>query len=76
MSTNTSARRFGELLRLYRQAAGFSQQIGGNTGYIIHPDEILADNFTLLVLGRTNVPSPRILKEMENVFQRQATLKR
>ena len=29
----------------------FHRQIGGNTGYIIHPDEILADNFAILVTG-------------------------
>lgn len=29
----------------------FHRQIGRNTGYIIHPEEILADNFALLVTG-------------------------
>ena len=29
----------------------FHRQIGANTGYIIHPDEILADNFVILVTG-------------------------
>jgi hypothetical protein len=31
--------------------ADFHRQIGGNTGYIIHPEEILADNFASLVTG-------------------------
>lgn len=31
----------------------FHRQIGRNTGYILHPDEILADNFALLVTGET-----------------------
>ena len=29
----------------------FHRQIGSNTGYIIHPEEILADNFAALVTG-------------------------
>lgn len=32
-----------------------------NTGYIIHPEEILAENFRLLVLGHTEVPSPEVM---------------
>lgn len=33
------------------QLPDFFQQIGDNTNYIIHPDEILADNFVLLALA-------------------------
>jgi len=33
------------------QNPDFARQIGRNTGYIIHPEEILADNFSLLVTG-------------------------
>ena len=29
--------------------SNFFEQIGHNTGYIIHPDEILADNFVFLI---------------------------
>jgi len=32
---------------------GFFAIIGDNTNYIIHPDEILADNFVLLLLSKT-----------------------
>lgn len=42
----------------------FARQIGKNTNYIVHPDEILADNFVLLAGGRKEVPTPRILEEM------------
>jgi hypothetical protein len=31
------------------QSSDFQRQIGRNTGYIIHPEEILADNFSLIV---------------------------
>ena len=47
---------------------GFFEQIGSNTPYIIHPEEILADNFALLVLNQKDVPSPEILTEMQSVF--------
>lgn len=46
----------------------FARQIGGNTGYIIHPDEILAENFALLVEGKRNVPTPAILDAMESLL--------
>ena len=51
-----------------QSVSGFFEQIGRNTDYIIHPDEILAVNFTLLVNGNTNVPSPRILTELKRVL--------
>lgn len=43
------------------EAGGFMEQIGRNTGYVIHPDEVLADNFVILVQGRKEVPSPETL---------------
>jgi hypothetical protein len=42
--------------------------IGLNTRYIIHPEEILADNFVLLVRGERNVRTPKILDELERVL--------
>ena len=48
--------------------SGFFEQVGRNTGYIIHPEEILADNFALLILEGTTVPSPDILKKMTAVL--------
>lgn len=52
---------------------GYFEQIGQNTHYIIHPDEILADNVTLLIRSRTGdksaqVRSPGILKKIEHVL--------
>jgi len=41
------------------QSQSYLSQIGMNTMYIVHPDEILADNFTFLVLG-SQVQTPRI----------------
>ncbi len=51
-----------------QQAQGFFEQVGRNTDYIIHPEEILADNFALLVIGKTGVPSPQILDGMRRVL--------
>jgi hypothetical protein len=44
--------------------SSYHEQIGRNTGYIIHPEEVLADNFALLLLGRTAVKSPHILDRL------------
>jgi hypothetical protein len=48
----------------------YERRIGSNTRYVIHPEEILADNFVLLASSATNVPTPRILEEMRKVLAR------
>lgn len=50
------------------QLSGFFEQVGKNTEYVIHPEEILADNFVFLILEEKNVSSPNILKKMRKVF--------
>lgn len=52
---------------------GYFEQVGKNTNYIIHPEEILADNFALMVLGISTIPSPEIIGKIRNVF-RQSSL--
>jgi hypothetical protein len=54
------------------QLQGFFEQVGENTRYVIHPEEILADNFALLVAGGDDVRSPVILSRMKRVFQQYA----
>src|SRR5262249_39721156 len=49
--------------------SGYFEQIGRNTGYIIHPDEILAENFQKLVTGDKNVPSPEVIEKMKKIFR-------
>jgi hypothetical protein len=44
----------------FRDVTGFFEQVGQNTQYVIHPEEILADNFALLAIGHSAVPSPEI----------------
>lgn len=51
-----------------KRVSGFMEQIGNNTDYIIHPEEILAENFALLVLNGNNAASPEILQKMKEVL--------
>jgi hypothetical protein len=51
-----------------RKVSGFMEQVGKNTRYIIHPEEILADNFVLLILEERNVPSPDIINKIRMVL--------
>jgi hypothetical protein len=53
--------------------SGFMEQVGRNTDYIIHPEEILADNFALLLLDEQKVPSPQILQKMREILLRKAS---
>lgn len=46
------------------QAPDYLEQIGANTRYIIHPEEILADNFVLLIQAAKSVATPAILDRM------------
>ena len=49
-------------------SADFWEQVGYNTIYTIHPEEILADNFALLVTGSGEIYSPEIISKMREVF--------
>jgi hypothetical protein len=51
------------------EISGFFEQVGRNTNYFIHPEEILADNFALLILDEHNVPSPEILEKMRRILE-------
>jgi len=57
---------------------GLYEQIGRNTEYLFHPEEILADNFTQLFLttvrGSTEgIPSPEVLEKMRAILFGSAT---
>jgi hypothetical protein len=56
-----------------QHVSGFMEQVGRNTDYIIHPEEILADNFALLVLNEQKVASPEILRKMRETLLRKTT---
>ncbi len=51
-----------------KTSPGYFERIGRNTNYIIHPEEIIADNFQFLVSGRANLPSPKIAQEIDRVL--------
>ena len=55
---------------------GFYEQIGRNTNYIIHPEEILADNFKILVLRKSNMAHvlDRVDAEGEKLLQKIAKI--
>lgn len=56
-----------------QQVSGFFEQVGENTGYIIHPEEILADNFALLALRQRKLPSPEVIKKIRAILKDRQT---
>jgi hypothetical protein len=52
------------------KVTGFHEKIGRNTGYILHPEEVLADNFALIVQGITTAKSPEILDRIRGAMGR------
>jgi hypothetical protein len=74
-SANFNAAFEGSSVKLVgmERVSGFMEQVGRNTEYIIHPEEILADNFALLVLNSDKVASPEILRKMREVLMRRTT---
>ena len=55
------------------QASGFMEQVGRNTGYLIHPEEILADNFMMMILSKRNARSPEIIERLERILKQKPT---
>ena len=48
----------------------FLRQIGRNTGYIIHPEETLADNFVHLLFETPNLPDPWVIERLQEQLSR------
>jgi hypothetical protein len=48
--------------------ADLFDQIGRNTDYIIHPEEICAVNFSYYVTGKKLLPSPRLPKKLYDIL--------
>lgn len=55
------------------QVPGFGEQVGKNTNYLWHPEEILADNFVLLLDGRTNLPTQRVVERLGQLLKEGGT---
>ena len=56
------------VLRDYEEASDLRDKIGRNTAYDIDPEEVMADHFTLLVLGE-EVPEPDYLQRVQAILQ-------
>ena len=52
------------------QVPDYMKKVGRNTHYIIHPEEVLADNFRLMVNQTKNIPTPRIPTGMKDVLSK------
>lgn len=57
------------LLLKLSQVEGFLEQVGKNTRYVIHAEEILAENFALLVTG-TDAAEPKRLDALRKLLTR------
>ena len=49
---------------------GLYEQVGRNTGYLIHPEEILADTFALLFRAPAKIASPEVPTRIERILRR------
>ena len=47
----------------------FHDKVGKNTGYIIHPEEIMADNFVFAFLNKPNVPTPELKEKVQSILK-------
>ncbi|HEY4785242.1 MAG TPA: hypothetical protein VIH57_04305 [Bacteroidales bacterium] len=52
-----------------KEVSNFFEQVGKNTQYIIHPEEILADNFAFAIDNRKGLPSQWIIESIQNTLR-------
>lgn len=52
------------------EIAGLADRLGGNTPYDIHPEEVCAEHFMLLLAGERRLPRPDLLVAMRDVLRR------
>ena len=48
-----------------KDVSGFAEQVGTNTNYIIHPEEILAENFKFAILNEKDMPSQELITTIQ-----------
>ena len=51
-----------------QEVKGFFEQIGQNTQYIIHPEEIIADNFAFALQNKSDLPNLEIVDEIKKLL--------
>lgn len=59
----------GPVIHNMNEVSGFYEQVGKNTQYIIHPEEIMADNFSYAMLGKEGLKSPIIVNRVRKVLR-------
>jgi hypothetical protein len=52
-----------------RQLPDYVKKVGENTSYLIHPEEILADNFEIMVLGKQPAKSQWVIDKMKSLLE-------
>jgi len=50
--------------------SGFYDLVGRNTQYIIHPEEICADNFVYTILSKKDLPDTQIIDEIRGILKK------
>lgn len=59
----------GELqLRAADEVPSFHRQIGRNTGYVLHPDEIMAENFVHLMMETEDLATPKLVEQLRDLL--------
>lgn len=74
VSNNTEPKYKDHKLTFIDPSLGYFEKIGNNTNYIIHPDEILADNFVFLINGTGNLKSPFVVEKMVKLLHKSKKL--
>ena len=52
-----------------QKATDFFDKVGRNTGYVIDPEEVLADNFAIALLNTPNVHTPELQKKVQELLK-------
>lgn len=53
-----------------RSVPTFDEKIGKNTRYVIHPDEIMAENFVHAIFDTPGLADPQIVEQLEEILFR------
>ena len=52
-----------------RELPDYLKKVGENTNYVIHPEEILADNFAMMVLEKQPIKSKWVIDKMRMLLE-------
>lgn len=56
------------LILTFMDVKNFFEQVGKNTGYVIHPEEISADHFVMLLNQAKDLPNPELISAMKKIM--------